>query len=336
MINTKVKMTTQTIEISRKTIIFTISFLLSLWFLYQVRSILVLLFIAFILMTAVNPLVKLAKKIKIPIILVMLVVYFGLIALISTVVASLVPAVVAQTRDIATLVPIYMHNLENIFNTQLDTNVAGSYLNAVPSNLLKIAAGAFSNIMNILALFFMAYYLVLERPHLHRYLLRFFPDHEAEERAEGLVLAVEKQVGGWVRGELILMIIIGVMTYIGLLLLGIPYALPLAVLAGLLEAVPNLGPTIAAIPVILMGLTVSPIIGLGGLLLSIFIQQLENNLIVPKIMESATGTQPLVTILALLVGFTLGGVAGAILAMPIYLTTQTIIKAFSPSSGGRS
>lgn len=324
------------IEISQKTIIFTIGFILSLWFLFQVRSILVLLFIAFILMTAINPLIRLAAKIKIPTIAVMLVVYFGLIALISTVVASLVPAVVQQTKDLTLVLPTYMHNLENIFNAQFDPNVVGGYLNSIPSNLLKIAAGAFSNIMNILALFFLSYYLVLERPSLHKYLLRFFPDHNAEERAEDLVRAVEQQVGGWVRGELLLMAIIGLMTYVGLVLLHIPYALPLGVIAGLLEAVPNLGPTIAAVPAVLMGLTVSPVVGLGALVLSIVIQQLENNLIVPKVMQSATGTKPLVTIIVLLIGFTLGGIAGAVLSMPIYLTTQTVIKAFNPSSGGRS
>jgi predicted PurR-regulated permease PerM len=328
-------MDTHKIEISQKTIIFTIVTLLSIWLLYQIRSIVVLLFIAFILMTAVNPLVKLAKKIKIPTIVVMLLIYFGLIAIISTVVASLVPAVVQQTKDLTLVLPTYMHNLEDIFNAQFDPNMIGSYLNTIPSNLLKIAAGAFSNIMNILALFFMSYYLVLERPNLHKYLLKFFHKHEAEEKAEALVLAVERQVGGWVRGELLLMAVIGVMTYVGLILLGIPYALPLAVLAGLLEAVPNLGPTIAAIPAIVMGLTVSPIIGLGALILSIIIQQLENNLIVPKIMQSATGTEPLVTILVLLVGFTLGGIAGAVLSMPIYLTIQTVYQAFSPPRAER-
>ena len=323
-------METKKVEISQKTIVFTFSLVLGLWFIYQVRSIIVLLFIAFILMTAVNPVIKLAKKIKIPTIIVMLVIYFGLIALISTVIASLVPAVVQQTIDLTLVLPTYMHNLEDMFNAQFDPNVVGNYLSSVPSNLLKIAAGAFSNIMNILALFFMSYYLVLERPNLHRYLLRFFDNRNAESRAEALVIAVERQVGGWVRGELFLMAIIGLMTYLGLQALGIPYALPLAVIAGLLEAVPNLGPTIAAIPAILIGLTVSPYVGLGALILSIVIQQLENNLIVPKIMESATGTEPLVTILVLLVGFTLGGVTGAILAMPIYLTIKTVIKAFSP------
>lgn len=329
-------METKKVEISQKTIIFTVALLLSLWVLYQVRSIVVLLFIAFILMTAVNPLVKLARKIKIPTIVVMLVIYFGLIALISTVIASLVPAVVQQTKDLTLVLPTYMHNLEDVFNAQFDPNVIGGYLNSMPSNLLRLAGGVFSNIMNILALFFMSYYLVLDRPKLHRYLLRLFEDHEAEEKAEDLVLAIEKQVGGWVRGELLLMLIIGVMTYLGLALLGVPYALPLGVIAGLLEVVPNLGPTIAAVPALIIGLTVSPIIALGTLILSIVIQQLENNIIVPKIMQSATGTEPLITILVLLVGFALGGVTGAILSMPIYLTIQTVIKAINPVKKGRS
>jgi predicted PurR-regulated permease PerM len=182
----------------------------------------------------------------------------------------------------------------------------------------------------------MSYYLVLERPKLHRYFVRFFPNHDAEAKAESLVLAVEHQVGGWVRGQLLLMLVIGVMTYIGLMLLGVPYALPLAVIAGILELIPNLGPTIAAIPALIIGLTISPVIGLGTLIMSIIIQQLENNVIVPKIMKEATGTEPLVTILVLLVGFTLGGVAGAVLAMPLYLTIQTVIKSFNPPLGKRS
>ncbi len=328
-------MQTQKVEISQKTIIFTVGLLLSLWVLYQIRSIIVLLFIAFILMTAVNPLIKLAKKVKIPTIVVMLLIYFGLIALVSTVIASLVPAVVEQTKGFTLALPTYLHSIENIFNTQFNPNVIGDYLNSIPSNILKLAGGIFSNLLSIFALFFMAYYLVLERPHLHKFLLKFFDNHDAEARAEALVLAVEQKVGGWVRGELLLMLIIGVLTYVGLAALGVPYALPLAILAGFLEAVPNLGPTIAAVPALIIGLTVSPLVALGTLILSIVIQQLENSLIVPKVMQSATGTKPLVTILVLLVGFTLGGIAGAVLAMPIFLTVQTVIKAFNPDVSGR-
>jgi predicted PurR-regulated permease PerM len=319
----------QKIEISQKTIVFTVGFLLFLWFLYQIRSIIVLLFISFILMTAVHPLVKLARKVKIPVLAVMLIVYIGIIALLSTVVASLAPAVVSQTRGLSQALPTYLHSLEDVLNTQFDPSLVGSYLNSIPTNILKLAAGAASNILNILAVFFIGYYLVVERPHLHRYLMRFFPERDAEARAESLIHAVEHRVGGWVTGELTLMLVIGLMTYVGLILLGIPYALPLAILAGLLEAVPNIGPTISAIPAILIGLTISPLVAIGAFAMSILIQQLENNLIVPKIMQSATGTKPLVTILVLLIGVTLGGVVGAILAMPIFLAIQTVMSEFN-------
>jgi predicted PurR-regulated permease PerM len=327
-------MESQKIEISQKTIIFTFGLVLSLWFLYQVRSIVLLFFVAFILMTAVTPLVKLAKRVKIPTIAVMLIIYFGLIALVSTVWHLLFQHLSSRLKTLY-YPHLYAQSGSHVY-AQFDPKMVGNYFNSIPSNLLKIAAGAFSNILDILALFFMSYYLVLERPSLHRYFLRFFENHDAEAKAEALVLAVERQVGGWVRGELVLMLIIGVMTYLGLLLLGVPFALPLAVIAGILELVPNLGPTMAAIPALVIGLTVSPLTALGTLILSIVIQQLENNFIVPKVMQSATGTQPLVTILVLLVGFTLGGIPGAILGMPIFLTGQTVYKAFNPSLGGRS
>ncbi len=325
-------MSTYQVELTPKSVFYTLGTLLAIYVTYQVRSILVLLFIAFILMTAINPLVRLTQRWRIPTIVIVLTVYVAIIALFSTLVASLIPAVVSQTRGLTQALPNYLHNLEDTFNTRFDPSLTSDYLNNIPSNILKLAAGVFGNALNVMAVFFMTYYLIIERPHLHRYLLRLFENKNAEARAERLVHAIERQVGGWVRGQLVLMVIIGVLTYIGLISLGIPYALPLATLAGLLEVVPNLGPTIAAIPAILIGFSVSPLVGFGALALSILIQQLENNLIVPKIMQSATGTAPLATIIVLLVGYTLGGVIGAILAMPLYLVSQTVITELSKQS----
>jgi len=314
------------VEISKQTIIFVFLLAIGLWVLFQVRTIVLFLFIAFLLMTALNPLIKLANRIKLPVILVMLVSYFGLIALFSTVVASLVPAVVSQTKSLTLILPGYLSSLEDIFNIDFDPSIITGYFNTIPLLLLRIVGSFFGNIVNILAVFFMAYYLVLERHNLHKYLSRILPHKDKEERAENLVNAVERAVGGWVRGELFLMFIIGLMTYIGLLILGIPYALPLAVLAGMLELVPNLGPVIAAIPAVFIGFTVSPFAGIGALVLSILVQQLENNLIVPRVMESATGLKPLVTILVLLTGYTLGGIGGAVLGIPLCVASLTIYK----------
>ena len=325
-------MNTYQVEITPKSIFYILTSILAIYLTYQVRSILVLVFISFILMTAINPLVRYTNKFKIPTIVTVLAVYIAIIALFSTLIASLIPAVVSQTKGLTQALPTYLHNLEDTFNTRFDPSLTSDYFNSIPSNILKLAAGIFGNALNVMAVFFMTYYLIVERPHLHKYLLRLFDNKNAEIRAERLVHATESQVGGWVRGELILMVIIGLLTYVGLIALGIPSALPLATLAGLLEAVPNLGPTIAAIPAVLMGFAVSPLIGFGALAMSILIQQLENNLIVPKVMQSATGTAPLATIIVLLIGYTLGGVMGAILAMPLYLVSQTVIAELSKNN----
>jgi predicted PurR-regulated permease PerM len=125
------------------------------------------------------------------------------------------------------------------------------------------------------------------------------------------------------------MSIIGIMSFIGLTILHIPYALPLAILAGLLEAVPSIGPTISAVPAIILGLSISPLTGLGALAMSIIIQQSENNLIVPRVMQHVVGVRPIVTIVVLMTGFTLGGVMGAVLAMPIFLALTSIYREFN-------
>ncbi len=319
-------MSAQRIEITSKTILTTILYLLAFWLLFHVRSIIITLFVAFIFMTAISPVVRAAKKIKIPTLPVVLLIFVAVIALISILIASLVPAVMTQTVGLIQNLPDYIKMINDRWSITLDQSILMNQFNSIPSNLLRLAAGAFSNILTVLALFFMTYYLFTERPHLHQYLVGFFGTDEAEKKAEAFIAEVESRVGGWVRGELFLMTIIGVMSYVGLTLLQIPYALPLAILAGLLEAVPGIGPIISAIPAILLGLTISPLIALGATIMSIIIQQLENNLIVPKVMQSATGVRPLVTIIVLMTGFTLGGALGAVLAMPTFLTINSIYK----------
>lgn len=313
------------VEITTRTIINTLGVFSLFFLLYQIRSILVMLFVAFILMTAVTPLIRLTNKLRLPPLLVMLLIYAVLIALLTTLVASLIPAVVSQTRSLTLALPTYLSSLEELLNTQFEPNLASNYFAEVPSNLLRLVSGTFNNLLNIVTLFFMSYYLLLERPHLHHYLKRFIPDRNREFKAERIVNEVERGVGGWVRGQLTLMLIVGGMTYLGLTALGVPYVLPLAVLAGLLEVVPNIGPTVAAVPAVILGFTISPIVGFGALAMSILIQQLESALIVPRVMQSATGIKPLVTITVLIIGYTLGGVMGAVLAIPLYLALVTTI-----------
>ena len=131
-------------------------------------------------------------------------------------------------------------------------------------------------------------------------------------------------MGSWVRGELTLMLAVGIFTYIGLSILGVEIALPLAILAGILEIVPNIGPIISAVPAVLVALTIHPLTALATASLYFLVQLAENNFLVPKIMQKAVGVNPLISILGLMIGFRLAGPAGAILALPSIIVIHTI------------
>ncbi len=128
------------------------------------------------------------------------------------------------------------------------------------------------------------------------------------------------------RGQIVLSLIIGLGSFIALTILQIPYALPLAILTGFMEVVPVIGPIISAIPAILLGYLVSPILALWVALAYFIIQQLENHLIVPQVMKHAVGLNPLVVILAVAVGGRLLGISGALLAVPITVVIQIITE----------
>lgn len=316
------------IEISHRTIIFTVLFLIGIWLLYQIRGVLLLLFIAFILMNALNPLVSSLEKIKIPRILSSVLVFIIGLIVISLIVAGIVPPLVEQlnvlTNFIAEQFPdfAFFQISEQALISQIET------LSRNALNLLRFVTGAASNLLGFFSIIVLTIYLLLERKKMPEYLQLLFNNHDSEQKAKELIGAFEKRLGGWVRGEALLMLIVGLLTYVGLTLLGIPFALPLALLAGLLELVPNLGPIISSIPAIIAGLTISPMLALGVLILYVAVQQLENNLIVPIVMRQSAGVNPLITLLSLMVGLTLGGIGGAILAVPFYITIEVALKHF--------
>lgn len=153
-----------------------------------------------------------------------------------------------------------------------------------------------------------------------------------EKKAEKLILALEKRLGGWVRGQIFLMIIVGLMSYVGLRLLDLDFALPLALIAGFLELVPNIGPTVSMIPAVIVGFASSSIMGLAVIALYFLIQQVENNVIVPRVMQKAVGLHPLVTLVALMIGFKIGGIIGSLLAVPTTIFIRVLVEHFYLSS----
>ncbi|MGB9706592.1 MAG: AI-2E family transporter, partial [Microgenomates group bacterium] len=200
------------------------------------------------------------------------------------------------------------------------------HLDSISVDIVKMIISFFGNFLSFFILIFVSFYLLLERKNLDRYLEKFFGS--GDKKAREIINKVEKRLGGWVRAQITLMIIVGLMSYIGLRLLGIEFALPLALLAGVLEIIPNIGPTLSAIPAILAGLVISPLMGLAVAALYFLVQQVENHIIVPQVMKREAGVNPLITILALVAGFKLGGVLGAVLAIPFIILLETLLKEF--------
>lgn len=316
------------IEISHKTIIFTVVFLLSLVVLWQIRSLILLLFISFVFMETLNPAVTRLEKFKIPRPVGILLLYIIILSLISFAVAGIVPIFVEQSAALIKSLPETLQNVKIFGNDAIDLSSQFKILENIPSSIAKTAVSIFSNILSGFVVFFLTFYLLLEKKNFPKYGLSIFGE-KGKEKFLKIVDSLESRLGHWVNAEFFLMTVIGVLSYLGYLLLGLKYAVPLAIFAGLLEIVPALGPTIATIIAAIVGFSISPVTGFLTIAWGIIVQQLENSIIVPKIMKRSIGFNPLVTILLIATGAKLAGVVGAILAVPLYLTIEVIVKVLS-------
>lgn len=320
----------KTIEISHRTVIFTVLFLLGIWFLLQIIPIIVGLFVAILLMTALNPTVDRLTRSRLPRPLAILIVYLLFIGSVILSLFWIIPPFAEQTTNLVNRLPEVLDDLgfwlESLGISGVDRGIIQSQISQIgrlPVDIVRFTVSLLSNFIAVFSVLVITFYLLIERRNLDKYLLVLFGD-DGEKKTKHFVDQIEARLGGWVRGELTLMIIVGTLTYAGLRLLGIPFALPLAILAGLLEVIPNIGPVISAIPAVVVGLTISPVMGLATVALYFLIQQLENSIIVPKVMQKATGVNPLVTILSLTIGFQIGGALGAILAVPAVIVLHVV------------
>lgn len=309
------------IDISHKTIIFITVFLLALWLIFLIRDLLLMLFVAVILMSALSPLVKFFTKFKIPKPLGIAITYIIIIGILAAVLIGIIPPLVEQSSKLIATLPRLAGEFFAI--TGVDKTVLQSELSNLSKNILSLTINIFDHFLTIIFLLVLTFYLLLERESLEERISILFIGREG--RVRSLISRIQDKLGAWLRGQLFLSVIIGVFSFMGLSLLNIPYALPLALFAGIMEVVPVIGPIISAIPAMLIALTVSPVLSLGVAGMFFVIQQFENHLIVPQVMKRAVGLNPLVVILAIAIGSRLLGFAGALLAVPIAVVLQILV-----------
>jgi predicted PurR-regulated permease PerM len=276
-------------------------------------------------MSALRPMVQFLQNKKIPRFLAVSVTYFSFVLFFSFLLVIVIPPIVTQIISLISSLPLMLQSLNPQMARFINVDSLAGYLPNVTNVVFQFASGLFSNLLFIVSTLFFGFYFLLEENILKNLFDHFLPEATAN-RVIVVIQKAEKRMSSWFWGELVLMTIIGVMTFIGLQFVNMSYILPLAVLAGLLEVVPNIGPIISVIPAFIIGISQSYIMGISTIVLYTLIQQLENNIIVPVIMKKAVGINPIMSLIVLIIGGKLGGILGVLLSIPVYLIAETIFE----------
>lgn len=314
----------QRIEISSKTIVFTVIFLIFLKFLWMIKDLLFSLLIAFIIMSAIKPVVLYLEKKKIPRNISAVVLYILFLILIVFVIIKTIDPIVYETTQLIKNLPEILYQINPNLARDINLNSLSQYIPNLTNQASKIASTIFTNIVFLFSTLFFSLYFTIEENFIKKLLMRFFDEKKAEKVAQ-IFEKVEKRMSAWFWGELVLMLVVGILTFIGLNLIGLNYTIPLAIIAGVLEIVPNLGPVMSTIPAILIALTQNYFLTPVVIALYFIVQQLENNLVVPWVMKKAVNINPILTLISLIVGGKVGGILGVLLAIPITLFIETVV-----------
>ncbi len=324
-----------TFDISTRAILKVIGILLGLWFLYYIRDIVLLLFVVIILVMALAPIVD-RWQAYMPRGVAVGLLFLLILGVLSLIIGLILPPLINQISDLAFNLPEYGEKLQSAFSDltrQTDSlAVAERAVQTLSDQLTKLSQGLFQATLGVLSGFFtfltvtvLAIYLLFEEQGIKRFWLSLLPIERKVSVAHALAKIGDK-LGSWLRGQLFLMVIIGIVSGIYAGILGLPYALTLGLWAGLTEVIPYIGPILGGIPIVLIAFFDSPVKALVAFVLLALTQQFESNFLVPKVMQKAVGISPVIVILALMIGGKLFGITGTILAVPIAAAAAVLVQ----------
>jgi len=295
-----------------------ILFVAFVWLIYQVKEILIALFASYIIMAALKPAVVWMSKKRVPRIAAIAISYLTVLLFLVLLIFPLVPFFAEQVQKLLVNFPDFVNSAGEALGFDIDPkSVAQAFpTENVGQNIFAVAGGVFGGVFSIIAAFVISIYLFVDYSSIKNGFLDFFAPSK-RKKVDLIVERVEDKLGAWVRGQILLSLFIGVVTWVALTALQLgQYALPLAVLAAMLEIIPTVGPILAAIPAIIIGLSISPTIALILVFVYVGIQILENNILVPRIMQRSVGLNPIIVILAITIGGKFLGISGALLSIP--------------------
>ncbi len=302
--------------------------------------VIVLVLMAVLLASALEPVVGLIRaRFNAPRAASIVLVYLAFLLVVLFLGLLIVPSAIGQVGSLSDGIPSFLDHARawasGLRPQALSTSAlamidaAGSFLQSGPKpepsqivNLGLTVADGFISVATVLTIVF---FWLTERARLQRYALSFLPP----ERRSGVREAwneVELRLGLWVRGQLTLMAIVAAATAVAYTLLGLPSSLLLALIAGLAEAIPIVGPTLGAVPALLVAIAARPDVVIPVAIVYVVIQFVEGNVLVPYIMKNAIGISPFMVLVSLLIGSQVAGVIGALLAVPLAAAIEAVLE----------
>lgn len=323
------------IDISLGAILKVFLVLIGIWFIYAIRDIVILLFFVLIIVAAFSPFVNKMSQV-LPRLLSVIILTLIFLAILTAIGFLVVPVLITQIGQLANNLPGYLDRLgpyyqqlgASINSNQTSQEILlklSSSFGGVTAGIYSTTVGFIGGIVAVVTVFVLSFYLLLEQESVRKFVQNLVPtDHV--ERVFMVMGKIGQKMGSWLRGQGLLMLVVGLADGIALSILGVPYALILAIWGGLTEAIPYIGPWLGIIPAVLIAFTISPLKALFVLIAYILIQQLESQFLVPKIMGKAIGLSPVIIIIAILIGAKLAGILGIIIAVPIAGVISVIIQ----------
>lgn len=326
------------ISISTGTFLKAVLILLALGFLWYVRNIVAIIFASMLLAMLIEPFAEWFAKRHIPRALAVLIVYIVLLTFLALILIGIVPIIAEQFVQLIANLSAFSKEFADAFarlqtfsaSHGLSQNISTSLQSLEEGftqsfgSLFSTVKGFFGGLATLLIIFVLTFYMVAEGERMQKYFKSLAPVQYQPYLAE-VMKKIQIKIGAWLRGQLFLGFIIGVASFIALSLLGVRYALLLAIIAGFCEMIPYVGPIFSAIPAAIIAFAQAPVLALMVIASYFVIQQVENHLLVPKIMQKVTGLNPIVSIIALLVGVQVGGLLGAIFAIPLATMVMVVI-----------
>lgn len=307
---------------------------LAAWWLYLVREVLVVAFLALIIAAAIHAPVAALEARGVRRVFAVLIVYLVLFAVVGVMLALLVPPLVDEAQEFAANLPALVAQLQAAANELLaQFGLSGAdgiidtilgQLGSLGGLLARIPGVVVGFLSALLLVTFLSALMILERDRARTWSMRFVAAHD-RPAWDSLIRKAGQRLGAYVRGQLLIMLVTGVGSYIGLTLIGVPFALPLGIFAFLTEAIPIAGPIIAGAVMIVVALTESPLLAVLTFVLVLIIQQAEGLVLVPVIQGRLISISPVVALLAVLAGSAIGDIPGAILAIPLVAIAMLVI-----------